>query len=251
MRSISRLALVACLALTLKGSFIAQPSVSGVIALIGSGVAATSADNNNITTGTYTTTGAKLIVLGVATSTSAGAVSDSLSNTWTPLTVYASVTGVNVQILYCVNPIVGAAQTFTVTSSGLRPAIAALAFSGASIFDPGKDSGLGAVGAGTSAQPGSLTPSGANFLLVTGLAFNAAISAVTIDSSFISPAQAFSARTATGDGIGLTYLIETTATAKNPTWAWTTSTATAVNQAVFQVLPGTSSGGIAPRSSMH
>lgn len=252
MRNFSRLAIVACIALTLKGSFIAQPSIASVITLVGTGVAATSGDSNTVTTGAYDTTTAKLIAMNVSTSSSTPAVvSDSNGNTWACLTPYSSLTGVESQICYSVNPIVGAGHTFTAAIAGQRPGVCVLAFSGVLGFDAGKDAGLNSAGSVTSAQPGSLTPSAANSLMLTGFAWNATISAVTIDSGFISPAQAFVARGATGNGCGLTYLIETSIAAKNPTWAWTTGTAPAVNQAVFQVLPATSSGGVAPRSSMH
>lgn len=254
MRNSKRVVAFLTLCLTgLYGSHVSQGSSPGVIALIGAGVAAGSADSSNVTTASYDTTGASLIVISTSILFTLGVTpTDSKGNTWTPLTSYGNATGNVVQKLYyCVNPTVGTGHTFSLATIGGLPSLAVLAFSTGSILDPGMDAGFSPTTAVTSVQPGSLTPSKVNSLMVTGLTYGTsggAISSLVIDSGFVSPAQAFVARSISNLGTGLTYLIETTAVAKNPTWSWTSSAFPAVSQAVFRVATGGDVGDVAAKS---
>lgn len=184
--------------------------VSGVVASpVGGGASPT--------TTAIDTTGADLLIIAAAHASwgSVGTVSDSKSNTWTALTTRNSDAG-SIRLLYCQNPTVGSGHTFTTT--GTFSSIGAVGFSGStsSPFDTGRESGA-AVNAGTSVQPGSITPSvdGALIISVTSFA-NEGVTSLTINSGFT---EAFELPTGAGQyyGVALSYLIQTTAAAVNPT----------------------------------
>ncbi len=128
-------------------------------ALIAS-VSAGSADANDVTTGSIDTTGATLLVASVASS-AAVTFSDSKSNTWTALTI----TGRG-RLYYVLNPTVGAGHTFTATSAALAPSIAAAAYSGAKSNNVLDQTSFADQVASSTVQPGSVTPTYGNELLV-------------------------------------------------------------------------------------
>ncbi len=197
------------------------------IALIGSGVAA-GGSTNGVTSGAYDTTGAKFIVVAAITYALGGTttVSDSKSNTWTALTKYTTGTQPAVQFFYCASPTVGSGHTFTVSNTGGFPSICVMAFSGVKLsspFDSGQDAGNH--GSGTSLATGSVTPSRDNCLVVTVVGFDSSQSGPTVNSGFASPAPLLSNYSAgVHMGGAMSYLIETTATAKNPTWTLNSAT---------------------------
>lgn len=169
---------------------------------------------NGATTGGINTTGADLLVIAVGHYAGTPTVSDSNGNTWTPLTQYGA-SGNRSRIHWCVPVTVGAGHTFTVTGAGLVPAIAVLAFSGAYATPYDTENGA------TSNQTGSVTPSEDNEVLVSTLCFYPS-GTLSIDSSFtISDQLDYNASVSMG--IGMAYQIQTTATARNPTWSTTTS----------------------------
>src|SRR5258708_7687646 len=111
-----------------------------------------------------TTTGANLIVL-LTVDNAGGTPFDSKGNTWTALTSQ-TINTVVTRLWYSLNPTVGTLHTFTL-QNGL-PSIAMAAYSGAlasSAFDVQNGSNPGS---GTSIQPGSVTPSQANELVIYG-----------------------------------------------------------------------------------
>ncbi len=200
-------------------------------------VGANSTNSTSATTPGIDTTGANCIVLFVADFQfqAPSAVSDSYGNTWTALTPYTS--GSNFyrgRFHYCANPIVGTGHTFTASSVSFAnyPSIIATAFSGvnAAPFDVENGADGGSNSAVTSIQTGSVIPSQNNSLIITGLAFGA--SAPTIDSGFGTP---YLQNTNTGVSIfsAVSYLIQGSASAVNPTWTQGASySATAI--AVFK-----------------
>lgn len=201
-----------------------------------------SSDGNGFTTGAINTTGANLIVVFLGTGiTNTGTVSDSKSNTWTALTkvgtsVYDDRWG---QLFYCENPTVGTGHTFSVSGTGNNPCLAILAFSGGttSSFDQENGNG-GAFPPGTSVSTGSITPGFDNEVLVAALLFDDN-NTPTVDSGF-TIAQTVPSVVFGRHGVQLAYLIETTATAKNPTFSWP------VSQRAVAVIASFKASGAAP-----
>lgn len=185
------------------------------------------------TTTGVTTTGATLIVLWQAYDSGA-TVSDSKSNTWTALTNYSGVATFG-RMYYCLNPTVGTAHTFSTSIS--YGAIFMQAWRGNKVTLP-FDQENGSTGTGTTRQPGSVTPSEANELVVSGIALGSPAVTPTINSGF-SATNVLDSGAAYGGG--LAYLIQTTATATNPTWSWSGSANTTGANATFKAAP--SNGG--------
>lgn len=170
------------------------------------------------------TTGANLIVLFAAYE-AGSTVSDSKSNTWTALTPKGS--GGVAQLFYCFNPTVGSGHTFSttpITYGGIFMA----AFSGATSSPFDVENGV-APGSGTSIQTGSVTPSLNNELIITGINLGGSAASPTINSGF-TQTDSINANSGVSYGGSLAYLIQTSASAVNPTWSWTNA---ATNPAVI------------------
>jgi hypothetical protein len=179
-------------------------------------------DSNGFTTGAIDTTGANFIIIGLATAVTGGTISDSKGNTWHPLTEWPGGLSGDRQFrfFYCESCTVGSGHTFTVANAaGAFPTLLIEAWSGiaaASSFDVENGNGLTF---GTSISTNSVTPSAANELVVAGLQYDDSVTP-TIDSGFTitdtNPNTNFGAQAGQ-----IAYLIETTATAQNPTFSWT------------------------------
>lgn len=178
------------------------------------------------TTSSIDTTGANLIIVLIGDhSPNNSALTDSNSNTWTLLTAK------NVEercvLAYCSSPTVGSGHTFTLTPPGAvtYASMEVQAWSGAASSTP-FDIENGAVGLGTTTQqPGSVTPNQANSLVVTGIT-NDNGGSITINGGFtISDSSLKSVFDSTSV---MAYLVQTTATAANPTWTLPSSNPSAV-----------------------
>jgi hypothetical protein len=208
------------------------------IALVsGASAAAGSAPGiDTATTSAVNTTGANLIVIQASNYAvqAAPTITDNKSNTWTALTAQAG-SVVRGTLYYCLNPTVGSGHTFTITSTGGYPSLSILAFSGVattSAFDVQNGS---TASSSTTVAPGSITPSAANELVITGVGTqSAAVSSVgsgfTIGSTANWSASQF--------GSSLAYLIQTTATAENPTWTMSGSATLSAEIASFKAAAG-------------
>lgn len=193
----------------------------GPYLLLNHAIAQSSSGSSGATTVAKDTTGANLIVLAIAFDQfRACTVSDSKGNTWTAGTL--SNAAPSLQNFYCYTPTTDAAHTFSVSGGSGGPGfstIAMLAFSGANT--PTSDQFHNNSASSTTVQPGSITPTLNNEVVVAAIAFNVAATQ-SIDSGFTKT-----------DGVGLVggiayglavaYLIQTTATAENPTWTIGTS----------------------------
>lgn len=200
-----------------------------------------STTGNGFTTGTgIDTTGANLIVAALAANAAAsGTFSDSNSNTWTPLTQAPDAFSDRfICFYYCENPIVGAGHTFSVTGTSTFPSISVSAWSGGttSSFDVQNNNNNGF---STSTTTGSVTPGSANELVITALCFDD--TTATINLGFTTT-DVHSGAAFGSVGNGMAYLIQTTATAENPTWSWS---ATSRNVGIIATFK---SGGAAPSS---
>lgn len=163
------------------------------------------------------TTGATLIV--IAQSGVVGLTltpTDSKGNTWTALTAYAG-GSLTCQLYYCANPVVGSGHTFTVVA-GAAASIAVGAFSGTMNAAPDSAGGAGAA-SGTTQQPGLLTPSVDNCLVVTGFQYVSPTvpGPGTISAGFTITDDIGNADTSVP--VAMAYQVQTTATGVNPTWS--------------------------------
>ena len=163
------------------------------------------------------TTGADLLVMVVCYFSGAAAptVSDSKGNTWTALTAVQSTGGGannKTQIYYAKNPTVGSGHTFTASGASSFASLTAAAYSGCDTAAPFDQQN----GTADSTQPGSVTPTQDNELVVTGLGGDVA--------TYTSVNGGFTLRNSVGVsagnyfGTGLADLVQTTAAAANPTW---------------------------------
>lgn len=213
------------------------------IAIVQSVSAGSTNGGVSVTTSAVDTTGATGIVIAVGDFTSPPAnVSDSKSNTYALLTRQDSGAPA-VRLFYNANPVVGAGHTFTASTTDSFPSIAVLALSGTntSTFYDGIENGA-ATDSVESIQPGSVTPSQDNCILVTAIGVYTSATGHSINGSYtIEEAVAFQA----GEHIGvqLAYWIQTTATATNPTWSWTNSDYGAAAIAPFRAAGGGGGGG--------
>lgn len=197
---------------------------------------------NAIASGTTTTagvdtSGADLAVIGIGQSNatnnplSSVIFSDSNSNSWSSLTKKEGVSGIpfrsGSQLAYVLAPVVGAAHTFSADLGTQGGQAAAAAFSGVGSF--GAESAGGASsGAGTTCQPGSLTPSEDNCLLITAVGYYKASgdpNSISIDSGFTILQSGLAN---SSFAVAIAYKIQTSAGAENPTWTHGTNLAGAL-----------------------
>lgn len=211
---------------------------SCAFALIGSGVAAGSSDTSNVTTGSYNTSGANFAVasVGYYRVVGAGAMDDSNHNTWNPLTAQPSFASDTVNRLYYTQGgTFGSGHTFSFNGSGNYPSLSVLAFSGAAVSPFDVENGN--VATSTTVQPGNVTPSVDNEVVISGLGTGNAGDNPTINLSFSTP---LGTAYASGQHFGsfISYLIETTAAGKNPTWTSSVSEGLASTIACFKAAAG-------------
>jgi hypothetical protein len=206
-----------------------------------------STNGSGFTTGSsIDTSGADLIILVATYFASQSTVSDSKSNSYTGLTAYTN-SGAGTQIFYVQAPTVGSGHTFTLAGSSNFPAIAVAAFSGsvASPFDTGNDAGAGSASSATQ-QPGSITPSESDELVICSMTTFLTGGAVpSIDGGFTATA-ALNSVGGQGVGVGLAYLIQTSAAAANPTWTLNAASTIVASIASFKDTP--SAGGAVLRA---
>ncbi len=184
------------------------------------------------------TTGANLIVI-VTAQFSGGTLTtptDSKGNTYTGLTARTN-GSVRNRIFYCLAPTVGSGHTFTFANSGIFASASVQSFSGAatsSVFDVEN----GATGSLTTLATGSVTPGQDDSLVIAGVGSGNTGSA-SINGGFTIANQT----TASGSRYSSAgaYLIQTTATAANPTW--TTGDLTGESTATIAVFKPAGGGG--------
>lgn len=178
-----------------------------------------SANNTDVTTDAVDTTGAGIITVSAVwfSSGGTGTLTDSKGNNWTNV-VHSEAGSPNTCIIFRSqnSPTVGSGHTFTLSggASLIYPAIAFAAFTGTAVSVDATN-GFGANV--SSIQPGSVTPSQDDCLIVTSIGFYNN-NGMSINSGFSTPIE--SARVASAVGNALSYLIQGTAGAVNPTWSW-------------------------------
>lgn len=168
-------------------------------------------------------TGANLIVVALGwvpgTLANPSVVDDDKSNTLSPLTRYAGVFGAASRLWYTAAPSVGSGHHQRTTGTDYFGAGVFSAWSGlaASPFDV-ENGATQNNGVGNTIQPGSVTPSEDNCLVVTCVthADNGGQSVVISGGWTIIEASAYVP--GTSQGVAFAYQIQTTATPVNPTW---------------------------------
>ena len=144
------------------------------------------------TTSAIDTTGADLIVIAVSwfSAVSPPTVTDSKSNTWTGLTSTSIGSDPAIKLFYCQAPTVGSGHTFTITGTSTYSRVSAQSFSRSSSSPFDVESGDG-VTSGTTVQPGSITPTVSNSLLVSATAWNNwGVTSTSINSGFTETCDA-------------------------------------------------------------
>lgn len=147
-----------------------------------------------------------------------GSTSDSLGNTYTSITSAAENNFMGTRLYYCSNPTVGSSVTWTTGAVGTYQGVYVAAFKGAASTSP-LDQFNAVIGNGgtQTTNPGPITPTQNNELIVTG-AGTAGGSALTINSGYtISDRNTYNPGVSWGGAMA--YLIQTTASATNPTWS--------------------------------
>jgi hypothetical protein len=166
---------------------------------------------SGVTTSAINTTGANLLVAVCNWYASSGSVSDSNGNIWT-LGFATSGADTQVSIYYVYNPTVGSGHTFT--WSAVNGPITVMAWSGSASSPADQSAGQNTTGA-TTVPPGSITPSQNNELVIAGVDANNNIS--SIDSGYtITDNESYTSGVSLGGAAA--YLIQTTASATNPTF---------------------------------
>ncbi|HEX7769696.1 MAG TPA: hypothetical protein VF422_06670 [Dokdonella sp.] len=205
------------------------------------GAKAGSADGDTVTTSGINTAGADLLVAIVAQESAVAdaAFSDSKGNTWTKLTGQTESPGKSV-LYWCRPTSVGSGHTFTATQSSSRPSVCVEAWSGSATSPFDQQNGAHSSDGGATLATGSVTPTQDNELVIAGAAARGQ-TVSSIDGGFtLANSQAGSA---TNDGAAIAYLVQTSATAANPTWTF--GTAGSIKMALiatFKQAPVTSNG---------
>jgi hypothetical protein len=202
-------------------------------ALLGHAAAGAASGNAAATTAGFDTTGATLLTAAISDySADSSTLSDSkVGNTWTPLTLQTSGPS-RIRIYYCVPTSVGSGHTATATPASFSYCtVAFAAWSGAHATPFDTQNGAAGV-----AQPGSVTPSVDNCLIFQALTHSD--SAPTINGGY-TVLDTVALASSVHFGIGVAYLIQTTAGATNPTWV--APTAPSASCAVFK--PSLGGGG--------
>ncbi len=208
------------------------------IALTASGANATNADGASINVGD--TSGGNFAAVGVASYfvIPITAVTDNKGNTpYSALTLYNDGTQ-NIQLFFFENLATGANHTFTAARTSAFPAIVAAVFSGvktASAFDLENGTALGS--SALPQQPGAITPSENNELVIAALSFYNASATISVDSPFTMIGQVDFA-SGVNFGVGMAYVIQTTAALSNPTFSGTSNPLAVSCQASFKATAG-------------
>lgn len=195
--------------------------------------------STTVTTAAIDTTGADLLVVAVSEyfGATGASLSDSKSNTWTQLTAYVTADYLRIRLYYCQAPTVGTGHTFTYSGTDVYCAVAVSAFTGSAATPADQQNGAGVTSA-TQVQPGSITPSENNCLVVSALAYDLT-ETVTVTEGMTITDQI--QRVASEHfALGLAYKIQTTAAAINPTWSWTTAERAVATVASFKAAAASS-----------
>ena len=197
----------------------------------------TGVGRNGGTSASIDSTGANLIVVGVAwLATSSQTLSDSKGNTWTALTLPSGTSNdPNTRLYYCSSPTVGTGHTFTITGTNVYSTLWAIAYSGAetsSVLDAQNSASDNF--SPTTLGSGSVTPSADGAVVVSGLATFINATNPTVSGGAISRLGFLNAVANQTYTVSYADEIQTTATARTATWSWTTGNRAVATIAAFK-----------------
>lgn len=187
---------------------------------------------------TVNTTGASIVYVAVSqfNGITIGTLTDSKSNTWIGLTARIGPAEAYNRIFYCAPCTVGSGHVFTWDNgTSIFGALAIQAWSGSNVSPFDVQNGAVAAAGVKPIQPGSVTPSQNNSLIITSVDPTGATTAAsyTVDSGF-TITDSINAQPGI-EGLAMGYLVQSTAGAVNPSWSWTgTSNDSAATIAVFK-----------------
>ncbi len=199
-------------------------SVGTVIPLTATGLG-----QNGGTTGSFNTAQYDLGVIACYLAyyyTGGGAsptISDSVSNTYTRGTIYPSANGGIAGVwFYVFSPTTNAAHTWTVAVTNGYESLDCVGMEGNWILDTSNGNAENLT-SNVSTQPGSVTPSLANGVILQGLALDGAgttPTTISIGSSY-TIVSSVTYGTNNSEGIYVAYLSQGSPAATNPDWGWT------------------------------
>jgi hypothetical protein len=199
------------------------------------------------TTPAMDSTGADLIVLAIIGPDGANYVSgaDSKSNTWNnPGTlVRNSPAAQRAGMPYVLAPTVGSGHTFTSVQQYFESGIIAAAFSGVASRDQESSSSSNASGTSHATASGAMTPSANNALILSMFAPVQYTSPGTVTPPTGMTPLTNIPNAAFTYQLFLAYEIQTTATARTPTWTTTNSVTSCGITAIFLASGGGGGGG--------
>lgn len=220
------------------------------MSLLAHGIAASSGATDAVV-GPLNTTNAKLIVCAlenIAGANFPAILTDSQGNTWVfPITSsgFAGAAGRIANVAYCISPSTSPTHTFTMIATGgaFFPVIAVQVFDNvptSGTFDA-VTAGAETAAAGTTVQPGSLTPANANNLFIS-FVIGDAYTPISVSPVGFIVTDTLGKVGGVSQGGGMAYVIQSAATAQNPTWTVNNNDATIMSiSIVFK-----ESGGAAP-----
>jgi hypothetical protein len=220
--------------------------MSCAFSLVAHTIAGDSNEALDITTSGINTTGADLLVVSIHFYQGSGAdptPSDSKGNTWSARTKYDS-SNRHVRIYYSQGGSVGSGHTFTLaqTAPSQYLVIAVTAWSGSAASPYDVESGAN-TGSGASLATGSVTPTQANELVISAITSSSA-TAHTINASMtVSDDLPQNSGPTTHVGGAMAYIVQTSASAINPTWSFASGSEAAAAIATFKAAAGGASGG--------
>lgn len=189
-------------------------------------------------------TGATLIVFHVSRNTESCTIGDNKGNIFTLIQSVTSGTMVS-EIYYCIPPAgnTGINHYFTYQACvppGATPSIDISIWSATNISSPVDEQNSASLSVAISGQPGSITPTVNNELVITAVNAGTSTSAPTISAGYsVSSSISFTASRHVASGMA--YSIQTLATATNPTWTYGSSTISAQNIVSFRALSSNNS----------
>ncbi len=221
-------------------------SAHATINLIGFAGAGAGLGASSVTTSLnpINSTGATLIVFHVSRNTEGCTIGDNKGNTFTLVQSVTSGTMVS-EIYYCIPPAAntGTNHFFTYQACvppGAMPSIEVSIWSATNTSSPIDQQNSAALIAALSGQPGSITPTANNELVIT--AVNAGTStAAPIISAGYTVSSSINFTTGRHFASGLAYSLQTLATTTNPTWTYGSSTISAQNIVSFRAVSSNNS----------
>jgi len=157
-------------------------------------------------------------------------LTDSKSNTWTPLTDYNNPGGAaSERIYYCYAPTTDAAHTFRITAGGdsFYGNLCVAAFSGAVASPFDGQNGTYTTTAPTTVNSGSITPTQTGDLIITGMSNTGSVTGVGVNSPFtlLTPVVPYHGTSPVYNAGAMAYYFDSNVSPISADWNWSGSNA--------------------------